>query len=99
MASLPRQRLESRILNNEEYAEGNLYVESKVFNNDDFGYTKVAVETPVCDENGQPILKKGKKQPDKSKADTEIIPLTEDIDSYIAKNVLPYNQQELQVNN
>ena len=76
---------------NEEYAEGNLYVESKVFNNDDFGYTKVAVETPVCDENGQPILKKGKKQPDKSRADTEIIPLTEDIDSYIAKNVLPYN--------
>lgn len=76
---------------NEEYAEGNLYVESKVFNNNDFGYTKVAVETPICDDNGQPILKKGKKQPDKSKSDTEIIPLTEDIDSYIAKNVLPYN--------
>ena len=76
---------------NEEYVEGNLYVESKVFNNDDFGYTKVAVETPICDDNGQPILKKGKKQPDKSKADTEIIPLTEDIDSYIAKNLLPYN--------
>ena len=76
---------------NEEYAEGNLYVESKVFNNDDFGYTKVVVETPICDDNGQPILKKGKKQPDKSKSDTEIIPLTEDIDSYIAKNVLPYN--------
>ena len=76
---------------NEEYAEGNLYVESKVFNNDDFGYTKVVVETPICDENGEPILKKGKKQPDKSKSDTEIIPLTEDIDSYIAKNVLPYN--------
>lgn len=76
---------------NEEYAEGNLYVESKVFNNDDFGYTKVAVETPICDDNGQPILKKGKKQPDKSKADTEIIPLTEDINAYMAKNVLPYN--------
>ena len=76
---------------NEEYTEGNLYVESKVFNNDDFGYTKVAVETPICDDNGQPVLKKGKKQPDKAKSDTEIIPLTEDIDSYIAKNVLPYN--------
>lgn len=76
---------------NEAYSEGNLYVESKVFHNDDFGYTKVAVETPVCDENGQPVLKKGKKQPDKSKSDTEIIPLTEDIDAYIAKNVLPYN--------
>ncbi len=76
---------------NEEYTEGSLSVESKVFNNDDFGYTKVVVETPICDENGQPILKKGKKQPDKSKSDTEIIPLSEDIDSYIEKNVLPYN--------
>ena len=76
---------------NEAYSEGNLYVESKVFHNEDFGYTKVVVETPVCDENGQPVLKKGKKQPDKSNSDTEIIPLTEDIDAYIAKNVLPYN--------
>lgn len=76
---------------NEEYTEGNLYVESKVFNNEDFGYTKVTVETPLCDEEGKPILKKGKMQPDKSKSDTEIIPLTEDIDEYIAKNVLPYN--------
>ena len=76
---------------NEEYTEGNLYVESKIFNNDDFGYTKVVVETPLCDETGKPILKKGKKQPDKSKSDTEIIPLTEDIDAYIEKNVLPYN--------
>ena len=49
------------------------------------------VETPVCDENGQPVLKRGKKQPDKSKSDTEIIPLTEDVDAYIEKNVLPYN--------
>ena len=76
---------------NEAYSEGNLYVESKVFHNDDFGYTKVVVETPVCDENGQPVLKRGKKQPDKSKSDTEIIPLNEDIDTYIKKNVLPYN--------
>lgn len=76
---------------NEEYTEGSLSVESKVFNNDDFGYTKVVVETPVCDENGQLVLKKGKKQPDKSKSDTEIVPLIEDIDSYIEKNVLPYN--------
>lgn len=76
---------------NEEYREGNLYVESKVFNNDDFGYTKVVVETPICDEQGKPILKKSKMLPDKSKSDTEIIPLTEDIDAYIEKNVLPYN--------
>ena len=68
-----------------------IIVESKVFDNDEFGYTKVAVETPITDENGKPILKKGKAQPDKSKSDTEIVPLTESIDAYFEKNVLPYN--------
>jgi type I restriction enzyme M protein len=74
--------------------EGNgLVVESKVYDNDFFGYTKVAVETPIFDENGQPVRKKGKMQPDKSKSDTEIIPLQDDIDEYMKKNVLPFNPQ------
>lgn len=73
------------------YAEGALAVESKVFANDFFGFTKVTVETPVCDEAGKPILKKGKPQPDKTKSDSEIIPLCENIEEYFAKNVLPYN--------
>lgn len=30
-------------------------------------------------------------QPDKSKSDNEIIPLQDDIDEYMKKNVLPYN--------
>lgn len=77
----------------ELYTEQNLAVESKVFDNEFFGYTKVTVETPLCDENGRPILKKGKVQPDKSKSDTEIIPLGENIDAYMEKNVLPYNPQ------
>ena len=76
---------------NREYDENGLIVESKIFSNDFFGYTKVTVETPLKDGNGELVLKKGKKQPDKSKRDTEIIPLDEDIDDYIAKNVLPYN--------
>ena len=37
------------------------------------------------------VLKKGKMQPVKGASDSEIIPLSEDIDEYIAKNVLPYN--------
>ena len=45
----------------------------------------------MCDEKGNPVLKKGKPQPDKAKSDTEIIPLSEDIDGYFAKNVLPYS--------
>lgn len=77
---------------NDTYQDGDLSVESKVFDNDYFGYTKVTVLTPILDENGQPILKKGKPQPDKAKTDTESIPLNEDIDEFIKKNVLPYNE-------
>lgn len=76
---------------NQIYENGAFTVESKVFDNDFFGYTKVTVETPIVDKNGKPVFKKGVKQPDKSKTDTEIIPLQGDIEEYIAKNVIPYN--------
>ncbi len=75
------------------YTNGDLIVESKVFNKDFFGFTKVAVETPILDEKGEPVLKKGKLQPDKTKSDSEIIPLQDDIDAYMKKNVLPYNSK------
>lgn len=73
------------------YEDNEISVESKAFDNDYFGYTKVVVETPICDESGNPILKRGKPQADKTKSDTENIPLQEDIDEYIKRNVLPYN--------
>ena len=73
------------------FEDGDLVVESKVFDKEFFGYTKVCVETAECDENGQPILKKGKKQPVKGATDSEIVPLLDDIDAYMEKNVLPYN--------
>lgn len=76
---------------NNLYENANLVVESKVFENEFFGYAKVTVETAVADENGKPILKKGKMQPVKGKTDSEIIPLTEDVEEYFNKNVLPYN--------
>lgn len=63
---------------------------SKIFNTKDFGYNKVVVERPLKDENGKPILKKGKPQPDSKLRDTENIPLSEDIDEYIKREVLPY---------
>ena len=75
----------------ETYEENGLIVESKVFDNSFFGFTKVTVETAQADKDGKPVLKKGKKQPVKGASDTEIIPLSEDIDAYMAKNVLPYN--------
>ena len=73
------------------FTDGELTVETKVKDNDDFKYTKVVVESPLLDENGSPILKKGKPQPDSSKRDTEIINIKQDIDDYMAHNVLPYN--------
>ena len=76
---------------NETYEENGLAVESKVFDNSFFGFTKVTVETAQADAKGKPVLKKGKKQPVRGASDTEIIPLSEDIDAYMKKNVLPYN--------
>jgi len=75
----------------ETYTNGDLIVESQSFENDYFGYTKVSVETAVADADGKPILKKGKLQPVKGATDSEIIPLNEDIDTYMEKNVLPFN--------
>ena len=77
---------------NKIYTEDDLVVESKIFNNDFFGYQKVVVETPLYDESGNVIRKKnGKPEPDTSKRDTEDIPLTEDIDAYINREVRPFN--------
>ena len=63
---------------------------SKIFDNEDFGYTKITVERPLRDENGEFVLKKGKKQPDSSLRDTENVPLKEDIDEYFKREVLPF---------
>ena len=75
-----------------EYNENGLIAESKVFDNTYFGYTKVTVETAETDGNGKEILKKSKKTPAKGKTDSEIVPLTDDIDAYFEKNVLPFNE-------
>lgn len=63
---------------------------SKIFDNEDFGYTKIVVERPLRDEQGELVLKKGKKQPDTSMRDTENVPLKEDINDYFAREVLPF---------
>lgn len=64
---------------------------SKVVDGISLGYSKVVVETPVRNEDGSLLLKRGKKVADTTKHDTESIPLTEEIDEYIAREVLPYN--------
>lgn len=77
---------------NLEFNEDGLFVESKVFDNAYFGYTKVTVETSETDDKGNELLKKGKKQAIKGKTDSEIIPLTEDVEQYFDNNVLPFNE-------
>lgn len=72
------------------YEDGALVVESKIKANEDFKYSKVVVEQPVCDDEGNPILKRGKPTADSSKRDTESIPWTEEIEAYMTKNVYPY---------
>ena len=67
-----------------------VYCESKIFTTDEFGYNKIVVERPLRDENGEIVKKKGKPIADANLRDTENVPLTEDIDSYFAREVLPY---------
>lgn len=59
----------------------------------EFSYRKVTVESPLKDENGDIVLKKGKVVPDSSKRDTENIPMNEDIDLYMKREVLPFNSE------
>ena len=77
--------------NGKVYGDKNgLYCESKVFESVEFGYNKIVVERPQRDEAGNIILKRGKPVPDTSLRDTENVPLVQDIDTYFAREVLPY---------
>lgn len=67
-----------------------IYCESKIFDNTEFGYNKIVVERPQKDEDGNVIKKKGKPIADASQRDTENVPLTEEINTYFAREVLPY---------
>jgi len=70
-----------------DFKEGDV---SKIFHNKEFGYSKIIVERPLLDKKGNPVLKNGKKQPDKTLRDKENVPLTEDIESYFKREVLPF---------
>lgn len=64
---------------------------SKVFENDEFGYITVDIRRPQLDEQGEIVRdKKGRPVADKEKNDTENIPLTESVEEYMAREVLPY---------
>ena len=66
---------------------------SRIFPNSEFGYWKVSVQQPLLDEQGSPVRdKKGRIQPDKAKADTEIIPFRYEggIEAFMDAEVRPY---------
>lgn len=68
---------------------------SRLFRTEAFGYRSITVERPLRDATGQVVLgqkgkAKGKPQPDPALRDTESVPLTEDVQSYFAREVLPH---------
>ena len=65
--------------------------DSKVFVNADFGYNKVTVERPERDAKGKIVTdKNGNPKADSSLRDTENIPLKENIQAYMKREVLPH---------
>jgi type I restriction enzyme M protein len=68
---------------------------SRIFNNADFGYRTITVERPLKDAQGKVVLNekgklKGKPQTDANLRDTENVPLSEDVESYFKREVLPH---------
>ena len=68
---------------------------SRIFPNSAFGYRTITVERPLRDEQGDLVLgqrgkAKGKPQPDSGLRDTENVPLSEDVEAYFRREVLPH---------
>jgi len=68
---------------------------SRIFRNEDFGYRTITVERPLRDEKGEKVLGakgkgKGMPLPDASLRDTENVPLSEDVQAYFVREVLPH---------
>src|ERR1035437_1513305 len=68
---------------------------SRIFKNEDFGYRTITVERPERDTKGNIVLGtkgrgKGQPAPDSSLRDTENVPLSEDVETYFKREVLPH---------
>jgi type I restriction enzyme M protein len=68
---------------------------SRIFPNDAFGYRTITIERPQLDSAGNvvPVTKgkdKGKPTPDVALRDTENVPLSEDVDAYFKREVVPH---------
>ena len=68
---------------------------SRIFKNEDFGYRTITVERPERDAKGKVVLGtkgkgKGKPAADSKLRDTENVPLSEDVQAYFEREVLPH---------
>jgi type I restriction enzyme M protein len=68
---------------------------SRIFPNEAFGYRNITVERPLRDEEGAIVLgtkgkQKDKPQPYTSLRDTENVPLSEEVETYFRREVLPH---------
>jgi type I restriction enzyme M protein len=68
---------------------------SRIFKNEDFGYRTITVERPERDADNRVVKAtkgklKGKPQPDANLRDTENVPLSEDVETYFKREVLPH---------
>jgi type I restriction enzyme M protein len=68
---------------------------SRIFKNDDFGYRTITVERPERDAKGKIVLSakgktKGQPVPDAALRDTENVPLSENVETYFKREVLPH---------
>ncbi len=78
----------------EESTRGGVPI-SRIFKNEDFGYRTITVERPERDADGKVVIgtkgkAKGKPAPDAALRDTENVPLSEDVDTYFKREVLPH---------
>jgi len=68
---------------------------SRIFPNEAFGYRTITVERPLGDDKGRIALgekgrQRGKPQADSGLRDTENVPLSEDVETYFKREVLPH---------
>ena len=75
--------------------EGSKIPISRIFPNEAFGYRTITVERPERDAAGKIVLStkgktKGQPLPDAALRDTENVPLSEDVETYFKREVLPH---------
>jgi type I restriction enzyme M protein len=70
---------------------------SRIFPNEAFGYRTITVERPLLDKEGKVVLgtrgkTKGQPQIDSALRDTENVPLSERVEDYFVREVLPHTK-------